>query len=311
MELYRMRGDMLPKIHFVDEAVMGASWRHRKRKDLEYIMYVAKHGEMYLEEDGVPLCLKAGDMCILDKDRTHVGVRPSECEYYYVHFMHDDFRLLRFADDREAVRLLSKSREEALNSDIFSYDQCENSPVYLPRHCHIGSKAVRFKVEELLQMAMQENYKSVENYKVMCACYVQQAFMEISRCFLDEAGESQRSGRPVYYEMVGKMVEWLNQNYGKEVASPFLEELFGHNFDYMNRVFKKVNGKTVFQYLTQVRIHHAKLLLCNTFMKIGEIGKRVGFPDEYYFSRVFKKYTGISPAAFARSGQGGEKENFI
>ena len=135
--------------------------------------------------------------------------------------------------------------------------------------------------------------------------------MEISRCFLDEAGDSQRSGRPVYYEMVGKMVEWLNQNYGKEVASPFLEELFGHNFDYMNRVFKKVNGKTVFQYLTQVRIHHAKLLLCNTSMKIGEIGKRVGFPDEYYFSRVFKKYTGISPAAFARSGQGGEKENFI
>ena len=105
MELYRMRGDMLPKIHFVDEAVMGASWRHRKRKALEYIMYVAKHGEMYLEEDGVPLCLKAGDMCILDKDRTHVGVRPSECEYYYVHFMHDDFRLLRFADDREAVSL--------------------------------------------------------------------------------------------------------------------------------------------------------------------------------------------------------------
>lgn len=308
MEFYRMHAERLPSIHFVDDAATGATWLHRKRKPLEYIMYVVRYGEMFLEEDGVPLTLRSGDICILDKDRTHVGVKPAKCGYYYVHFMHDDFELMGFEDEKEALELLAGYRESSLNSDIFSYDRCGGNQLYLPKHCHIRSQRVWLRVEELLQKARQETYRPMENYKAMCACYIQQAFMEIGRCFLDEAGETWRPSLPVYYETVGKMTEWLNRNYAREVTGALLEEVFEYNFDYMNRIFKKVNGKTIFQYLTQIRIHHARLLLQNSSMKMAEVGKRVGFPDEYYFSRVFKKHVGVSPGAYARDGQGGGRE---
>lgn len=303
MEFYQMHAESLPSIHFVDDAVIRSTWLHRKRKPLEYIMYVIRHGEMFLEEDGVPLTLGTGDICILDKDRTHVGVKPAQCSYYYVHFLHDDFRLVDFRNEREALELLAKYRESSLSSDIFSYDKCGGNRIFLPKHCHIYSQAVRLRVEELLQKARQETYKPVENYKVMCACYIQQAFMEISRCYLDEAEQIWQPSFPVYYETVRKITEWLNQNYAREVTSNLLESVFEYNFDYMNRIFKKINGETVFQYLTRIRIGHAKLLLQNTSMKVGEIGKRVGFPDEYYFNRVFKKYVGVSPGSYARDGQ--------
>ena len=59
--------------------------------------------------------------------------------------------------------------------------------------------------------------------------------------------------------------------------------------------------KTIFQYLTAVRMEHAKRLIAQTTMHTGVIGQEVGYPDEYYFSKVFKRNVGMSPRAYADS----------
>ena len=69
----------------------------------------------------------------------------------------------------------------------------------------------------------------------------------------------------------------------------------------MNRIFKRVTGQTIFQYLTAVRMEHAKRLIAQTTMHTGVIGQEVGYPDEYYFSKVFKRNVGMSPCAYADS----------
>lgn len=302
MEFYQMRADLMPMVRFVDDTVIEPPYVHRRRKAGEYIMYFIRRGVMYLKEDEQLLTLREGDVCILDKDRTHEGVKTSTCEYFYVHFMQQDFSRMEEESAAATERLLEQ-RLRSLKSDIFEYDECSRSIIYLPKHWHVESVSIWIRLEELLQRAKQENYSPLEHYKMMCACQIQQFFMELSRAYLTAEKEKCVPSQPEYHYRVQEILEWLNREYGSEITGERLEEEFGSNFDYMNRIFKRVTGQTIFQYLTSIRINHAKMLILHTSMKMSVVGKRVGFPDQYYFSRVFKKAVGMPPAAYAKTYQ--------
>lgn len=79
-----------------------------------------------------------------------------------------------------------------------------------------------------------------------------------------------------------------------------IERQFECNFDYLNRIFKKQTGQTIFAYLTKVRIAKAKMLLTSGNLPICTIARQVGYEDIYYFSNVFKKQTGYSPTRYRK-----------
>ena len=85
------------------------------------------------------------------------------------------------------------------------------------------------------------------------------------------------------YKKVLEVQSFLHEAYKEPLTGDYLEEKFDINFDYLNRLFRKNMKKTVFQYLRDIRIAH------------------VGFADESYFSKVFKKQTGVSPADYAKT----------
>jgi len=301
--IYQMSANHLPSIRYIDNAVITPPYVHKQRCAEEYIMYIVRQGEMFLTEDKQEYNLKTGDICILDKNKTHMGNKASVCEYYYIHFNHEDIQLLNGEREQEVLDQMLQYRIDSLHSDIYSYDKCEDNQIFLPKLWHVKHKAVWIKLEELLYKAKQENYSPMENYKVMCACYVQQAFMEISRGFLDEEKDDLLPAFPSFYNTISEIAEWLHQEYAGEITRELLEQKFDYSYDYMNRMFKKIIGKTIFQYLTHIRINQAKMLILHTSMRMGEIGKKVGIPDEYYFNKIFKKHVGVPPASYAKNYQ--------
>lgn len=64
---------------------------------------------------------------------------------------------------------------------------------------------------------------------------------------------------------------------------------------YISGVFKKVMGVTMVQYITMVRMEKARELLLASELEIREVSEKVGYNDEYYFSKCFKKHYGLSP----------------
>ena len=64
---YRMDPGILPAVRLADSVVIEPPYVHKRRKADEYILYLIKRGVMYLQEDGAPLTLQAGDLCILDR----------------------------------------------------------------------------------------------------------------------------------------------------------------------------------------------------------------------------------------------------
>ncbi len=74
--------------------------------------------------------------------------------------------------------------------------------------------------------------------------------------------------------------------------------------NYLSRLVKKSTGRSVGAWIDIVRIQRAKRLLSSTNLSIIDIAASVGIEDQSYFSRLFKKETGITPSAFRKKMQG-------
>ena len=68
--------------------------------------------------------------------------------------------------------------------------------------------------------------------------------------------------------------------------------------NYLSQLFKNETGKTIHQYITEVRIDQAKQYLKDSTIKLNQISKSVGYGDAKYFAKVFEKAAGMKPKEF-------------
>lgn len=99
---------------------------------------------------------------------------------------------------------------------------------------------------------------------------------------------------------IAQTVEYMHRNYHRSVSREQLAEVAGMSADYYSRLFKKKLGQTPVEYLTGIRLKHAKQALLSTKESFRAIAQSVGFADEFYFSRKFRTATGVSPSHYVR-----------
>ena len=128
------------------------------------------------------------------------------------------------------------------------------------------------------------------------------------RMLLDERGgvkrnEKQNEDGDGYLSeraQVQNMIGYLQEHYAESLTLQVLAEKFGMNESYISSLIKKRTGKGFSEHLTEIRIQKAQELLRTTNDRIEAIAARVGYPDYYYFTKVYKKTTGISPTAYRK-----------
>ncbi len=69
---------------------------------------------------------------------------------------------------------------------------------------------------------------------------------------------------------------------------------------HLSRIFRQETGITFMEYLTRVRLSHARELLAGSTLKIYEVAERTGYSNQHYFSNAFKKVIGVSPLEYRR-----------
>jgi len=298
---FELNPRQIPEVRLMNTAIIQPPFVHNRRKANEYIIYLIKKGEMYLRENGREYLLTPGDFLLLDTAYYHEGYKPSYCEYYYIHFKQESItRVEEGGKEEEFVKLILSKHNDSLKSDPFSYSTIEKDSLLLPKYYHFTSTGDYIKVSCLLDEAVKHNKNHMDNYKIMCSLKVLEAFIEIYRSYLLYTLQKSASVMPKSYHKVQKLLEYLNSEYAAKITSGDIEEISGSNFDYINRIFKKMTNQTVFAYLNTVRINHAMELITTTNMKMSEVGQSVGFTDLYYFSKVFKKAVGVSPTNYNR-----------
>ena len=98
--------------------------------------------------------------------------------------------------------------------------------------------------------------------------------------------------------LVAKARQFMDSHYSSMHHQNALEQECGVDINYLNIIFKKETGKTLYQYISGVRIEHAKYLLETTQESIAEIAGRVGYPNSNSFSRAFKRHEKKTPQEY-------------
>ncbi|TMU88305.1 response regulator [Bacillus sp. BHET2] len=89
--------------------------------------------------------------------------------------------------------------------------------------------------------------------------------------------------------------EFLQQHYQEEINLQDIADRFYLSREYISRKFKQDYGATITDYVTTIRMEKAMKLLENSYLKIYEVAYGVGYGNEKYFSKVFKKHIGVTP----------------
>ena len=94
------------------------------------------------------------------------------------------------------------------------------------------------------------------------------------------------------------IVSYLNAHYQERITLKDISQLTYFSTAYCESEFKSQMGRSIIQYLLDIRIEEAKKLLAESSLSCSRIANAVGFEDANYFSRVFKKKTGYSPLVY-------------
>lgn len=105
-----------------------------------------------------------------------------------------------------------------------------------------------------------------------------------------------------------RILAYLEKHYMQDLSLEHLAGLMDLHPHYISRLFKKETGDNFVNYLNGLRIREAqKLLIHQQHLTVQAIGQRVGFESNHYFSKVFKKFTGVTPGSYREEGTGGEQ----
>lgn len=113
-----------------------------------------------------------------------------------------------------------------------------------------------------------------------------------------------RESKDSQNHLLEKMIQYIHSNYQNDLTMTTLYEEFQVDPRKLPAMFQQFTGLTPLQYLIELKLRDAKELLRNTKQTINEIAVAVGYEDAFYFSRIFKKYNGLSPREYRKNING-------
>ena len=200
-----------------------------------------------------------------------------------------------------AIEQMDEPRIRETVREVFDDWQGEENPTLYIYLCHELCEVLTHKLGNLGVSAAQRRTVSedadarIENCDRidMLREAMERVCLEAVRTYLTDRRENPKS-----YVQVAK--SYLDAHYAENITLAVLAEQAHVNAAYLSALFKEEMGVNYSEYLTALRMEHAKTLLTDVSRNVSEVAEAVGYNSTRYFSKLFETQTGIKPGEYRR-----------
>lgn len=243
--------------------------------------------------DGLSYTFYLGKSSIIlykDLDTFYKSEDPSEFEHHEKKLIH----AIRTGNEENVRRILDAIRHD-IEEKRGEPEQVKN--FYWNLIYSINHMRMSIKILENDQKKQADNLTSLYQLieKSTNIDELQELLEEVAKTIVGRINQYNKNNINVVLQ---NAIAYIHEHYNLPIT---LNELAEHTYVstyYLSRMFSKELGKTFVDYLNEVRIEEAKDLLQDNGFKAYEVAERVGISDAHYFSKLFKKYTSLTPTEF-------------
>lgn len=131
-----------------------------------------------------------------------------------------------------------------------------------------------------------------ENYKIL------ESILKEFFTYLEEIVDNETQKREL--DLFFQIQDYIAGNYQMDLKLSDIAQIFHINYTYLSTLFFQKTNQHFSDYLNQIRIEQSKRLLQTENLTIQQIGEKTGFINQGYFSKIFKRYVGISPKEYQK-----------
>ena len=243
--------------------------------------------------EGLSYTFYLGNSAIIlykDLDTFYRSKDPSEFEHHEKKLIHG----IRTGNEENVSHILSAIRHdiEQKRSEPELIKNFYWNLIYSINHMRMSIKTL-----ENDQKKQAENLNSLYQLieKSTNIDELQELLEEVAKTIVGRINQYNKNNINVVLQ---NAIEYIHTHFNLPIT---LNELAEHTYVstyYLSRMFSKELGKTFVDYLNEIRIEEAKELLKDNGFKTYEIAERVGISDPHYFSKIFKKYTKLTPTEY-------------
>lgn len=124
-----------------------------------------------------------------------------------------------------------------------------------------------------------------------------QIFSVLMEEYKDTLPKQERYDYP-YQIYVEQAIDYIQRNFRRNIRINDLASYIGVDRSYLATIFKSVTSLSPQEYLLRYRMEQAEFLLQNKEYKVGDVAELVGYHDQLAFSKMFRRYKGLSPTEY-------------
>lgn len=250
-----------------------ATYRMRRQESSETVLEYIVEGCGYLNVDGENYMASAGEAYILRKRTTHVYWSDAKSPW---------------------VKIFFNIRGSLAEKLLDEYRLGSGDKVVL------NARGLEQDFRDMLEHVSED---TVAQSKIFDRAAVDFLGLIIKLSNLDQLGSESGGELMSAQDEMNRLIEYITMNQRRLVSNQELADLIFRSKNYVMKRFFSDFGVTPYEYQIQQKIFSARNLLKNTKLSVKEIADLIGYNDQHYFSTMFKKRCGMSPAQYRKKVQ--------